>query len=70
MFEWRIVSSLQFFIFGSVKNNVYKTFAQFLKLCHCRIIWFLFAGTKDHNLVLCSREMIREICILCKIYDS
>ena len=28
MFEWLIASSLQFVIFGSVKNDVYKTFAQ------------------------------------------
>ena len=26
MFEWLIVSSLQFAIFGSVESDVYKTF--------------------------------------------
>ena len=32
MFEWLIVSSFQFVVFGSVKNDVCKTFARYKEM--------------------------------------
>ena len=65
MFEWLILSSLQFAVFDSVKNDVCKTFARyrigwcwkslirmFLKLWHDHIIWYLFPGLR--TIILCS----------------
>ena len=57
VFEWLTVSSLQFVMFGFVKNSVYTT---------CWIIWYLFAGL---NLVFSPFYIIREICFQQK-YDS
>ena len=59
MFEWLIVLSYHFIVFGSVKNDVYKTFGRwriewwrklsirmFSKLWHCGIISYLISGFK------------------------
>ena len=51
------VSSVQFVMFGFVKNSVNTT---------CWIIWYLFAGL---NLVFCLFYIIREVCFQQK-YDS
>ena len=59
MLKWLIVSSFQFVIFSSIRNYVYNNFPWwingwcwqlakriFLKLWHCQVIWYLFAGLK------------------------
>ena len=39
MFEWFIALSFQYVIFGSVKNDVYKTFAQWKEMDDTENCW-------------------------------
>lgn len=57
MFEWLIASSLQFVIFGSVKNNRIMEMLEIVQKSVHWIIWCLLIGFK--TITLCSLRSIR-----------
>ena len=70
MFEWLIISSFQFVILGSVKNDVNKTFEPWtileivdkngFKIMTLQNNLVLICRFSDHNLMFCSLNMIRD----------